>query len=66
VSEDQTSEKARTYVFFRPGFWYLLELPPSTIADNAERNPGTSRVEDALTGEVVWRPEWKKALPNVR
>jgi hypothetical protein len=36
------------------------------IADNAERNPGTARVEDALTGEVVWRPEWKKALLNVR
>jgi hypothetical protein len=66
VSDNQTPEKPRTYVFLRTGFWYLLEMPPSTIADNAERNPGTVLVEDALTGKVVWRPEWKKALLNVR
>ncbi len=49
------TEEWRTYIFYREGMWYPIDLPPSTIADNAERNPGTLRIEDALTGEVVWR-----------
>jgi hypothetical protein len=50
------NEELRTFIFFREGgVWYPIGLPPSTVADNAECDPGTLRVEDALTGEVVWR-----------
>jgi len=37
------NEELRTFIFFREGgVWYPIGLPPSTVADNAERNPGRS------------------------
>jgi len=40
--------------FIREEGFYPLLLPEATIADNAECNPGTLRVEDAVTGEILW------------
>jgi len=45
----------RMFIFFRKDGFYPLELPEATVAHNAECNPGTLRVEDAATGETVWR-----------
>ncbi len=45
----------RVFIFHRADGFYPLELPEDTVADNAECNPGTVRVEDAVTGELVWR-----------
>jgi len=42
-----------TFVFFREGFFYPVEIPVESIADNAALNPGTLRVED-LCGRVMW------------
>ncbi len=48
----------RTVIFFREGHFYPIDLPdgqdgPEHIADHAELNPGTLRVE-GLDGEVLW------------
>ena len=53
ITKKLTSQK-RIFIFFREGGFYPLELPEATVADNAESNPGTLRVEDAVTREVVW------------
>ena len=46
----------RTYIFFREDGFYLLGLSGDTEAiHNAQNNPGTRRVEDALTKSPVWR-----------
>lgn len=44
-----------TFIFIRADGFYPLELPCETVADNAECNPGTLRVEN-IKGEVVWTP----------
>jgi hypothetical protein len=49
------ASKKRTFIFFRADGFYPLEIPEATVADNAECNPGTIRVEDALTGEILWQ-----------
>jgi hypothetical protein len=50
-----------TYIFHREDdYWYLIELYDDADAKiNAEWNPGTVLVTNALTKEVVW--ELKKA-----
>ena len=45
----------RLFLFVRSDRFYPLELPEYTVADNAECNPGTLRVEDAGTGKIVWQ-----------
>jgi hypothetical protein len=47
----------RTIIFFRAEGWYPTEYPRSHTdwAAEAKRNPGTLRIEDALTGNVLWR-----------
>lgn len=52
--EEKLASPKRPFLFVREEGFYLLELPELTVADNAECNPGTLRVEDARTGEVVW------------
>lgn len=53
----------KTYIFFRDGTFYPVELSSDEQArKNAECNPGTLKVENALTREIVWekpteRPE---------
>lgn len=44
-----------TYLFFRKGGFYPLDLHSDAEARaNAKCNPGTLRVENAITGEIVW------------
>lgn len=46
-----------TRVFFRKDCFYLLDLPDDDdLAEHAECNPGTLRIEDAA-GNVLWRPQ---------
>lgn len=43
------------YIFFREDGFYPLELESDASARaNAELNPGTLRVENAVTRETVW------------
>lgn len=54
----------RTVLFFREGFFYPIQLMGTKsvaieCADHAALNPGTLRIEDALTGEIYW-PEGTK------
>lgn len=50
------------YLFFREGGFYPLELTNDEAAKaNAEANPGTIRVENAVTKALVW---WKPAEPT--
>lgn len=52
--EEKLASPKRLFLFVREEGFYPLELPELTVADNAKCNPGTLRVEDAMTGEVVW------------
>lgn len=46
----------KTYLFFRAGGFYPVQLPNDEEAQrNAEINPGTLRVETP-SGFVVWKP----------
>lgn len=48
-------EGATPYVFFREGMFYPIGLRDDADAvQNALWNPGTLRVENMITGEVVW------------
>lgn len=50
------------YIFFRDGAFYAVELHSDEQArKNAECNPGTTKVENALTREVVWQIESRTA-----
>lgn len=38
--------------------FYVVDLPADAIlADHAECNPGTTRIDDAITGETLWRQQ---------
>lgn len=43
-----------TFLFFRDGFFYPVDIPRDQVIANVELNPGTLRVED-LAGNIVWR-----------
>lgn len=46
----------RVVIFRRQGMFYPLDLPISDdLSAHAEANPGTLAIEDAATGEVLWR-----------
>jgi len=62
--EEKLASPKRLFLFVRAEGFYPLELPEATVADNAERNPGTLRVEDAKTGEVVWSNNRSSATPE--
>lgn len=48
----------RTYIFFRAETFYIVRLECDIdVIANAERNPGTVRVEDARTGITIWEPK---------
>jgi hypothetical protein len=54
----------RTVLFIREAHFYPIQLSGAKpaaeeAADHAALNPGTLRIEDALTGEVLW-PEGTK------
>lgn len=46
----------KPYAFFRDdGLFYVIELnDDSEVKANAECNPGTVKVENAITGELIW------------
>jgi hypothetical protein len=45
----------RSLIFHRADMFYLLDLPLyDDLSAHAECNPGTLKIEDALTGEVLW------------
>jgi hypothetical protein len=45
----------RPVIFHRDGFFYLLELPLyDDLSAHAECNPGTLKITDALSSEVLW------------
>lgn len=52
----------RIVLFFRGAHFYPVVLTPRCkIEDHVLLNPGTTKVEDAATGEVLWPvtlPEW--------
>lgn len=52
---EKLASPKRLFIFFREEGFYPLELPELTVKENAECNPGTLRVEDATTGEIVWQ-----------
>jgi len=43
-----------TFLFFREGHFYAVDIPPDQVLANVELNPGTLRVED-LKGNIIWR-----------
>lgn len=45
-----------TFIFFREGMFYPVEIPPDQLIANVELNPGTLKVED-VKGNIVWRPQ---------
>lgn len=62
---EKLASQKRIYLFHRnDGWFYPLELPEATVADNAIANPGTLRVEDAQTGEVVWNKATAQTQPD--
>lgn len=56
TDKQKLNSPVRRCIFFREGMFYPLDLPEATIADNAIANPGTLKVEDAITGEILWQP----------
>ena len=46
----------RLFIFHRAEGWYPLELPDTQtdLMDNIAINPGTLKVTDGITGEVIW------------
>ena len=55
TNDEKLASPKRLVIFVRENGFYPLELPEATIEDNAKCNPGTLRVEDALTGEILWQ-----------
>lgn len=46
------------YIFHRASGWYPIDLPDDAAARaNALTNPGTISIENAITGETVWRAD---------
>ncbi len=42
-------------VFVRAETFYVIDLPADAdLNEHVDLNPGTLRIEDALTGEVLW------------
>lgn len=54
TNEEKLASPKHQYLFVRAEGFYPVELPEATVADNAERNPGTLKVIHALSGIVVW------------
>jgi len=57
TNAEKLASPKRLFIFFREDGFYPLEIPEATVADCAECNPGTLRVEDAVTREIVWQNE---------
>lgn len=55
TNDEKLASPKRLVIFVRENGFYPLEIPEATIEDNAKCNHGTLRVEDALTGEILWQ-----------
>jgi len=55
TNSEKLASPKRLVIFFREGGFYPLEIPEATVEDCAKCNPGTLRVEDAVTGEILWQ-----------
>jgi len=51
---EKLASPKRTFIFVRADGFYPLELPEATVEDNAKCNPGTLKVYDADTNDLVW------------
>lgn len=53
--------RKRVVLFFRGDHFYPVELTPQCdIEEHVRLNPGTTRVENAATREILWpKPETK-------
>ena len=54
ITTNKLNSLPELFIFFREDGFYPILLPKETVVDNAECNPGTLRVENGITGEVVW------------
>lgn len=61
MSAIRTDPPTRPVIFHREGFFYpILVYADDTTADLAEHaalNPGTLKITDAVTGELLWAPQ---------
>ncbi len=48
-----SDEPLEPMVFIREDCFYIVDIPRSQVAANAQLNPGTIRVEDAF-GATLW------------
>jgi hypothetical protein len=59
MSERRTDDPTRPVVFRRSDMFYVVNVYEdddfTKIAEHAALNPGTLAIEDAATGEVLWR-----------
>jgi hypothetical protein len=53
-------EDFETFIFFRDGMFYPVEIPPSQVQANVDLNPGTLMVVHAEDGNIVWSPPLKE------
>ncbi len=55
----RTDMPTRAVIFHRKGMFYPIMIyaddTPDEIAEHAGLNPGTLKITDAMTGEVLWR-----------
>lgn len=58
---DQLAEgPKREVIFFRNQYFYIISIfDGEPIENHVDLNPGTLRVEDAITREVLWPPKPK-------
>lgn len=55
--------RGQQVIFFREGGWYPVEIRRGeNVAQHAELNPGTLRVED-LAGNILWRSDTVVPFP---
>lgn len=59
MTERRTDLPSRPVLFHRSDAFYMINIypddTPEQIGDHAGLNPGTLKVTDALTGEILWR-----------
>lgn len=57
----RTDMPTRPTLFVREGHFYVINTYEDEgfeqLAEHAALNPGTLRIEHALTGEILWRPQ---------
>ena len=61
MSERRTDAPDRLVIFHREGTFYPIlvyrDNDWNVLAEHAALNPGTLKITDAATGEILWRPQ---------